>query len=216
MPEPCPLCSSKETGFYHRDRRRDYHHCGVCDLVFVPRAFYLSVADEKAEYDKHDNAVDDPGYRRFLSRLFDPLVERLKPGSRGLDFGCGPGPALAAMFNDANFPTDVYDLFYAPDDSVWRKRYDFISATEVVEHLHRPGDVLNRLWQQLQPGGWLGLMTKRVIDREAFARWHYKNDPTHVCFFSEASFQWLANHWDARVMFVGADVALLQKKTKRQ
>ena len=34
---------------------------------------------------------------RFLGRLAEPLVERLDPGASGLDFGCGPGPALAAM-----------------------------------------------------------------------------------------------------------------------
>jgi hypothetical protein len=54
-------------------------------------------------------------------------------------------------------------------------------------------------------------MTKRVIDQAAFARWHYKNDQTHVCFFSEASFNWLAECWGTTATFVDKDVALLQK-----
>jgi hypothetical protein len=54
-------------------------------------------------------------------------------------------------------------------------------------------------------------MTKRAVDRDAFARWHYKQDPTHVCFWSCASLQWLANHWNARLELIEPDVALLQK-----
>ena len=36
-----------------------------------------------------------------------------------------------------------------------------------------------------------GVMTKRVIDKEKFASWHYKNDPKHIVFFAEGMFEWL-------------------------
>ncbi|WP_340638660.1 class I SAM-dependent methyltransferase [Vreelandella lionensis] len=96
------------------------------------------------------------------------------------------------MFEEAGFDIDVYDIFYAPHDAHLNRQYDFITATEVVEHLAAPGEVLNQRVAQLLPGGYLGLMTKRVTSQEAFARWHYINDPTHVCFFSEATFRWWA------------------------
>jgi hypothetical protein len=51
-----------------------------------------------------------------------------------------------------------------------------------------------------------------VTTQQAFTRWHYILDPTHVCFFSEASFAWLADHLGMRVEFPAADVALLQKR----
>lgn len=54
-------------------------------------------------------------------------------------------------------------------------------------------------------------MTKRVGTPEAFARWHYILDPTHVCFFSEASFAWLADHLGMELHLPGPDVALLQR-----
>ncbi len=54
-------------------------------------------------------------------------------------------------------------------------------------------------------------MTKLVRDRAAFATWHYKNDPTHVCFFSARTWRWWARHQGARVEFVGDDVILLAK-----
>lgn len=206
---PCPLCDSPETAFYLRDRRREYLQCGVCRLVFVPPAFFLSAAAEKTEYDLHQNEVDDPGYRRFLSRLCDPLLRRLSPGAAGLDFGCGPGPALAAMLQEAGHPVTPYDPFYFPDSSALSRRYAFICATEVVEHLHRPGWELDRLWGLLEPGGVLGVMTKLVRDRAAFATWHYKNDPTHLCFFSRDTWVWWAQQRGADLEFVAADVILL-------
>ena len=208
----CPLCAGHEISPYFTDQRRSYLGCGGCGLVFVAPASYLTRAAERAEYELHQNSIDDPGYRAFLARFMDPLMQRLAPGARGLDFGCGPGPALAHMLREAGFEVAVYDSFYAPDERVLGEHYDFICATEVVEHLHRPGVELARLWSLLRPGGWLGIMTKLVRDHRAFASWHYKNDPTHVCFFSADTWRWWARQQDASLSIIGADVILLQRE----
>jgi hypothetical protein len=207
----CPLCNATASQPFFADARRTYLRCIVCALVFVPPEYHLSAADERAEYDKHENDVEDQGYRKFLSRLFTPLNEMLAEASQGLDFGCGPGPALAAMFREAGHTVALYDTFYAPDSSVLNGSYDFISATEVVEHLYLPGHELSRLWCILCAGGTLGVMTKLVLDQEAFSRWHYKNDPTHVCFFSRETWQWWAGRSGASIRFIGSDVMLLTK-----
>lgn len=207
----CPLCQAAEIAPYHEDKRRPYLQCARCQLVFVPPSHLPSRETEQAEYELHRNEVNDPGYRRFLSRLFEPLVARLSPGASGLDFGCGPGPALAMMLRESGFEMALYDSFYACDSGSLDRRYDFICATEVVEHLHNPGRELEHLWRLLPPGGWLGVMTKLVRDVDAFSTWHYKNDPTHVCFFSRATWQWWAAQRECELEFVGADVILLRK-----
>jgi hypothetical protein len=56
-------------------------------------------------------------------------------------------------------------------------------------------------------------MTKLAPDKNAFSCWHYKNDPTHVCFFSQPTFQWLAIQWDADIIFAEKDVVLFHKNT---
>jgi len=207
----CPLCSATGALLFFTDKRRDYLRCPHCALVYVPPVFYLSAAAERAEYDKHENNVEDPGYRQFLSRLFVPLTECISPGSCGLDFGCGPGPALAQMLREAGYQVAIYDPFYAPDTSVLEHSYDFITATEVVEHMHKPGEDLSRLWGMLDSAGVLAVMTKMVLGRDAFSSWHYKNDSTHVCFFSRETWLWWGAQNDAKVSFRGADVILLQK-----
>jgi 2-polyprenyl-3-methyl-5-hydroxy-6-metoxy-1,4-benzoquinol methylase len=128
-----------------------------------------------------------------------------------LDFGCGDGPALAQLFTDAGFAMSCYDLFYRDDPALLQRDYHFITATEVVEHLFAPAAVLTHLWRQLRRGGYLGLMTKLLIDREAFATWHYKNDQTHVCFFSAATFKWLADSLGAELEILAGDVIILSK-----
>jgi 2-polyprenyl-3-methyl-5-hydroxy-6-metoxy-1,4-benzoquinol methylase len=199
---------------YLSDRHRDYRQCPACGLVFVPAHQHLDAAAEKAIYDRHENSLDDAGYRRFLSRMAAPLLARLERPSLGLDFGCGPAPLLARMLEAAGHEVARYDLYYRPDEAVLEARYDFITATETIEHLAAPGSTFARWVSMLVPGGWLGIMTKRVIDREAFAHWHYKNDLTHIAFFSDATFSFLARRHALLLDIVDKDVVLFRKPPK--
>lgn len=207
----CPLCQSLETRHYYQDKRREYLQCQQCELVFVNPNQRLDAKAEKAHYDMHENDPNDQGYRRFLSRMSAPISERIEPGSYGLDFGCGPGPTLSVMLEEQGHTMSLYDLYYHPDKTVLGRSYDFMTATEVIEHLYEP----DKVWQQwlnlVKPGGWIGLMTKMVIDVEAFASWHYKNDLTHVVFFSRNTFRYLAERDQLKLEFIGNDVILLRK-----
>ena len=208
--ERCPLCGADGAPLFHRDARREYHRCPVCSLVFVPGRDWVSASEEKRHYDQHENDPADLRYRVFLSRLATPLLQRLKPGDCGLDFGCGPGPTLSVMLAEAGYPVALYDPIYVPDATVFAAAYDFITASEVVEHFREPGFELERLRRLIRPGGLLALMTKRVLSAAAFTKWHYITDPTHVAFFSDETFHWLAGRWGAKLDLIGPDVALLQ------
>lgn len=207
----CPLCMSKEIVDYYRNKRRDFLQCKVCDLVFVPEQFHLSPDEEKKRYDLHQNDPKDEGYKKFLNRLALPLHERLKANSHGLDFGSGPGPTLSGMLEDKGHTVEIYDHFYANDKEVLQKRFDFITATEVFEHLRKPMTEIEQLWKLLKPGGILGIMTKLVLDKDAFSKWHYITDRTHICYFSERTFMWLSYKLKAKLEFIGSDVILLYK-----
>lgn len=208
----CPLCRCEATQRYHSDSSRNYHQCARCALVFVSAESHLAPSEELAYYELHENSLQDAGYRRFLSRCAAPLLGELQPHSQGLDFGCGPAPLLAAMLAEAGHRVELYDKFYAPNRGAMKRDYDFIVATEVVEHLAEPGEELQRLWARLRPDGLLALMTKLVISPERFANWHYIRDPTHICFFSVETFRWLAEEWQAELQFADSDVIFLRKK----
>ncbi len=196
--------------FCHVDGR-DYFRCGQCAVRWLSRAQLPSPAEEAAHYRHHRNAVDDPGYRAFLGRLATPLMAKLAAGSSGLDFGCGPGPALAAMLREAGHPMRLYDPIFATDPAPLSQRYDFVTCTEVVEHFHDARAHFATLFGLVRPGGWLGIITCFQSDDARFAQWHYRRDPTHVIFYREASLRWLAEQAGFCAWRVGKDVMLMQR-----
>lgn len=206
----CPLCACPRAYPLPVAGKR-YHRCLACELVWLDEAYHLDEAAEKAVYDGHDNRVDDPRYRAFLMRAFGEVQSRVLPPASGLDFGCGPGPALVAMGREAGYQMAGYDKFYADLPALLTRQYDFITSTEVIEHIAEPRPVLELLWGCLKPGGLLVLQTQRVLGDERFRHWRYRHDPTHIVFFAEASFQVLAASWQAELSFPHADVAVLRK-----
>ena len=206
----CPLCSH-DVEPYLEDRLRAYFHCPRCDLVSADPISHLDAASERRYYDLHVNDPADQGYRRFLGRLADTLIPRLEPGMSGLDYGCGPGPTLSVMLEEAGMRMEIHDPCYRPNPRALERSYDFVTCTEVVEHFRQPAEDWNRLTALVRPGGWLGVMTKLVISRARFGTWHYKEDPTHVCFYSPATFDWLGAKLGLSAERAHSDVYIMRK-----
>ncbi|GAB4141784.1 MAG: class I SAM-dependent methyltransferase [Planctomycetaceae bacterium] len=177
----------------------------------MPTKYHLSTVNEKSHYNFHENDPADMRYRQFLGRLFNPVTKRIATGSHGLDFGSGPGPTLSVMFEEEGHSVRIYDPFYADDLNVFNERYDFITASEVAEHLRQPNREFKRLWRCLRPGGILGVMTQFLTGDTPFATWYYITDPTHICFYSAKTFQWLAEFWQAELEFPSENVAIFSK-----
>ncbi|MDP3921068.1 MAG: class I SAM-dependent methyltransferase [Candidatus Omnitrophota bacterium] len=213
----CLLCNSdspdlcwEKTDPHHG--KKAYWKCPHCSLVFLDVVCRLKEKDEKARYDLHENDPADSGYRNFINKLLDPLREKLKPGFRGLDFGCGPGPALGKMLEGAGMTVEVYDPFYFPDKKPLETSYDFITCTEVVEHFYSPRNeflLLNRL---LKPdGSHLAVMTEMLDDETDFGKWWYQSEPTHVCFYERKTFLWIAEWLGWQTEFPHKNVVLYFK-----
>ncbi|WP_051333410.1 class I SAM-dependent methyltransferase [Aliagarivorans marinus] len=208
----CSLCASPNCQHFYQDRRRDYYRCGHCDLVFVPAEQHLSSRDELAEYQLHENDPDDQGYLRFLNRLAEPMLQRLSADSQGLDFGCGPGPAMSLLFGEAGVAMANYDPLFANQPELLTQQYDCVSCSEVAEHFNQPSQSWPLLLSLLKPGGLLGVMTKRHLGLARFKQWHYKNDLTHVAFYSDQTMEWLAHNFQLDLELVSADVALFRSR----
>lgn len=190
----CPLCNDLSAGPWQTAHGRPYHRCGRCRLVFLEPGRLPSAREERAEYDLHQNDPGDPGYRRFLGKLVDRMLPFLAPASDGLDFGCGPGPAIAAMMRGQGHRVTNYDPIYAPDRDGLSRQYDFVTCTEVAEHFHVPARDFAVLDRLLKPGAFLGLMTQPLTADVDFPAWWYAREISHVSFYAPETFDWLAAH----------------------
>ena len=211
----CPLCSGDSCHTLHTSDDshglREFWDCDDCGFVFVPPEFHLPEIAEMERYLMHNNDPSDCGYRNFLSRLWDVLRPRLTNGATGLDFGCGPGPALAQMMQEDEFEVSLYDPYFFPEESVLERRYDFVTCTETVEHLRLPLHEFKLLDSLLVPGGYLGIMTGMLEDRPGFSSWYYQRDPTHIGFYSERTMMWVSREMGWDVEFPSRNVTLFQK-----
>ena len=208
----CPLCLKEQTDTYRRVNERQYFICPRCDLVFIHPQHLPAREEEFERYEQHRNDPEDLGYITFLSQLVRPMLGFLSPGALGLDFGSGPVPAISHLLKEARYDVASYDIFYADDPEVLNRNYDFITASEVAEHLHSARKTLDRIWSLIHPGGIFGIMTGIRPKDIDFADWYYIRDPTHVIFFSNQTMEWLRNHWSARIIYIKDNVVVFRKK----
>ena len=157
--------------------------------MFVDPENYLSREQQRAHYLTHENGPQHPGYVAFLRRLVDPMLPHLAPGMHGVDFGCGPGPAIATILAQYGITCANYDPFF--EDTALSPPYDYIFSSECFEHFEQPGQEIRRLHEMLKPGGHLAVMTECWQELDAFASWYYTRDPTHVVFFHARTFAYL-------------------------
>ncbi len=193
----CTLCGGADCRpFRTAVKPHDYFHCLRCDLRFLDPALRLSPEAETARYRFHENNVDDEGYRRFLEPLYLEVKKRLPPEASVLDFGAGPGPVIIHRLKETGYTqTAVYDPNFWPDRNVLATRYDAIFASEVIEHLRKPGLEFKQLRESLSPHGiWL-FMTLFYDESIDFNTWYYRQDPTHISFYSKKTMEWLRGHF---------------------
>lgn len=218
-PSACPLCQNEQTVFYFQDPKNyghSYGRCPRCALIFVLPNCRLDSDAEKARYDMHENDESEH-YVRFLSRLADPMLSALQSPAKGLDFGSGKSPAMAKRFRQAGHDCVCYDIYYYPDPTLLNQSYDFIVASEVIEHLYDPKTVFELWLDLLSPNGLLGIMTGIAYEqhtnvgiKHGFADWWYKNDPTHVVLFAPQTFDYLEQQYGLKRVHTAKNVVLFR------
>jgi hypothetical protein len=160
-------------------------------LVFKDLSHFPSREKEKERYSLHENDVEDKNYQRFVAPIVDSILDSQPKKAQGLDFGAGSGPVIAKLLRDKNYSINLYDPFFYPNTVVLTSTYDFIICCEVMEHFHNPLQEFELLQKLLLPGGSLYCMTELLPKKEIFESWYYKNDPTHVVFYSEKNLNWI-------------------------
>lgn len=206
---PCPVCENAATTCILHADNKTYFRCPRCEVRFLDPTDHPNRDAELAHYELHENDPADASYRKFLAKLFNPLVPLLNPGDQGLDYGAGPGPALAAMFEEVGFAMTLYDPFFHANPAALKCQYDFIVCTETIEHFHNPRKEMDRFARLIRPGGKIALMTCFQTDDERFHAWHYRKDPTHVVFYREETMHYIASRHGWTCDIVQKDVAIM-------
>lgn len=192
----CILCEGEQTQIFFTEPKagKHYYRCALCDLRFLDPAQRFSESAEKARYQTHQNRVIDPRYQEFQRPIIS-LIEQAGPALEVLDFGCGEGPVIQHLLSPRGYKVNLYDPYFHPDRSVLQSKYDYVAAVEVVEHFYDPAREFALFKSLLKPGGRLGLMTEQCSTDTDFSTWHYRRDPTHVAFYSEATLRWIARRF---------------------
>lgn len=158
-----------------------------CDFIWQDPSEHLTPSEEKSRYDHHRNG--DAGHRQFLQPVVEAVTKRLSPPASGLDWGSGPVPVLAEMLESAGFHMQWYDPFYQPQKIFSKSSFEFLTMSEVIEHVQQPAEMLEELRGLLRSGGFLVVMTEIHRGVESLEDWYYRRDPTHIGFYSEKTFQ---------------------------
>lgn len=192
MNNSCRICKGPTVKFYHAVMKSDYYSCPYCEFISKDTATQLSVADELTLYNTHVNSIDDPQYVSYFRTFIEKtLLNDCTVGMSGLDFGSGPEPVLAKLLErDYGFKMDIYDLFYSPEKSYTGQMYDFITMTEVMEHLRNPMPYFGLMSTLLKEEGILAVMTNFHHNSEPhFNKWHYTRDQSHISFYTSKTFE---------------------------
>lgn len=189
--EICRLCGNKSLPFY----KAEFYQCSSCNGISRNSSSLPSPEKEKLRYDQHKNSPDD-GYSDFISPLLNYVRRNISKEKKGLDFGCGPKSILTQTLSESHYLIEKYDPFYENNLSLLQQKFDFIAACEVVEHFHHPAMEFRKLKAMLLNKGELLLMTHLFDHSINFDKWYYKNDFTHVFFYTKESFEWIKNHYN--------------------
>ena len=202
----CPLCSNKAEKFYADTQ--NYFRCQNCEGIFVDKADLISTQKEKKVYEQHNIDTDDKGYRKFVSPITNAVLKDFTTTSKGLDFGAGRSCIIGAVLNEKKYTINNYDPLFCNDETLLSQKYDFISSCEVVEHFYKPYKEFKLLKSMLQEGGKIYIMTE-LYDESAFSSWYYKNDPTHVFFYTQKTFQWIKKEFGFKSLSIEKRLVIL-------
>ncbi len=176
-----------------------YHRCPTCGGIVRDSVSFLAPEAEIRRYRLHRNTLEDDGYRTWLESFLSDVLRATDgrlflgdiPIRTVLDYGSGPHPAFVELVRERGFHVRGWDPYFAPDDLPKLEEADLVTAIEVVEHFRDPRLEFSRIAGTVARGGWLAIGTHIVPERD-FGSWWYREDPTHVAFWTERAFTCLA------------------------
>lgn len=196
--------------------------CGHMQLDRFPAEAELDAAYAEAASD--DYLLEEAGQRAGFASVLR-RIERYSPAGAILDVGCWVGFLLAEARERGwrecvGVEPSSFASAYAREHlgldvrserllaaELPESHFDVIVMGDVLEHLVRPGEALDRIASLLRPGGLIALALPDAgsrIARLLGRRW-WSVIPTHVQYFTRASAATLVQAHGYQPLFVGTD-----------
>ena len=212
--------------FLFSDKKRRYFRCPKCRSVTVEEKYFLGKNEQKSRYELHNNTLKDSGYKNYLESFFYSTVDAVKKNLENeffegecdfstwnyLDYGSGPEPCLAELVRQKLLfhSVEIYDPFFAPK-LLDEQNFELITCLEVAEHFENPLEDFALISKLLKPSGFLSLQTNLLTEKIDFEKWWYKEDLTHVAFYTEEGLEKCAIKSGLKLVFRKKNLVLLRK-----
>lgn len=210
MNNNCKICNSNLTKIFTgkilNKYSVDYFHCDKCLFIQTEEPYWLDEAYNSGAISALDvgilsrNLILINRTKIILSKLF-PNLNNLT----GVDYGGGHG-IFVRMIRDLGFnfyrqdmyAENLYARYFDVNDLPKSKKYDILTAFEVLEHLPNPIEEIKKMFNyadillfstELQPSN----------DLNELENWWYMAFETgqHVSFYNKTTFQEIAKIFNA-------------------
>ncbi len=231
----CPFCKNNhlvETTI----GLKTYYQCVAttdsgCGGFFLHPDYFDTPNEQKKRYSLHTNELTPEnkpnGYRKYLEKFISNVLqyERKKEEDGNIhtlfDYGSGPSPALVMLLEELNmkfvFKNDVvikhWDPFFCPDGDFFEYGADIVFCLEVIEHFEQPLDGFKGLEKACAKNGLIAIQTGLAPKSfDEFKKWWYKEDSTHVSFYTHKSIEECAKKVGLQLEGETGGIIFLRKK----
>jgi hypothetical protein len=196
----CKICNHQNTEIFRKIvlQKYDvgYHQCGNCGFIQTDQPHWLSEAYESAITSLDLGLIQrNLILKEEISKLIDNCFE---DSTIFLDFAGGYG-VFTRMMRDKGFNYFHHDdycenifakHFELKDSSI--KKFDVVSAFEVLEHLNNPLEEINKIFEL----GENFIFTTELIPENFDDNWMYISQETgqHIAFYTSKSLKIIAKN----------------------
>jgi SAM-dependent methyltransferase len=212
----CRICGTHAAVIF--EDRRPFFVCNKCGFIFTNclltheeiTRHYLSQYEVVFDWENEAKAILN-------------LVNFAVSPNKLLDFGSGSGK-LADTFRSMGIEVDTYEPMLQGNfkSENYSNNYDMVIFNEVIEHIENVVEVFNNVAPCIKQGGVIYIctvMTDAIINEpdrfnERFNSWWYKNDPTHISFFCQLTFEYICTmekNYRLQIVAIGPNCLLLQR-----